>query len=501
MPYRRGQSAKSRGSFMDASGAEDVVRVSAAIPVAPEAPAINSPRRLRARRDRPFPAPSWEERAVEPWVTGLFVLGFAGQAVRNLLGWVGYGVAVALAAAMMLYLAARVHRSPRTRRLPVLALAFAAVCLASTAWSAYQVDTLGAGLIMALTTAVGIAAAWACTLTTFARALTRSLQIMLASSLALEAGVAIFLRHPLDAPATVQYLPSTYHWVNGDLLRGGPIQGIFGNRNPLGFAALIAAVCFAVMYLSGRMGARAAAAWMAVAMATQLLTRSATVTVGLLACFVALCVLLVVRATRPENRAAVVHWTGFAAAAAVVAAVYLHRPLTVLLGRDSDMTGRVEIWRNVAALAEIRPLGGWGWIIYWAPWIPLYNGFLYRSDGTPIAQAHDAYLEAWLQVGLLGLAVLVAAVAWALWRGMRQAYERAPWDFLQVLPAVLIVALAVQSLTESRLLSEGNWVLFAALCTYLSASPHSRRDHADAPRRREHSVAPTTVPRLPLLLR
>lgn len=482
---------------MDASGAGGVVRASAAVPVRDEAaPARDIPEVVAPRgRKR---AAAWQERLVEPWLTGLFVLGFAGQAVRNLFGWAVYAAIVALGAGVMLYLAARVRRSPRARRVPAAPLAFAAVCLASTAWSSYQADTLGAGLIMALTTAVGVAAAWACSLEAFARALTRSLQIMLASSLALEAGVAIFVRHTLDAPAAVQYLPSTYHWVNGDLLRGGPIQGIFGNRNPLGFVALIAAVCFAIMYLSGRMGARSAAAWMGAALATQLLTRSATVTVGFLACFAVLGVLLVVRAVRPGSRATVVRCTGFVAAAVSILAVYLHRPLTLLLGRDSDMTGRVEIWRSVVQLAEVRPLGGWGWIIYWAPWIPLYDGFLYRPDGTPIAQAHNAYLDAWLQVGLVGLAVLVAAVAWALWRGLHQAYERVPLDFLQALPAVLIVALAVQSLTESRLLSEGNWVLFAALCTYLSASPRPRRRGEEW--RWQQRPTPA-VPRLPLLLR
>jgi exopolysaccharide production protein ExoQ len=61
-----------------------------------------------------------------------------------------------------------------------------------------------------------------------------------------------------------------------------------------------------------------------------------------------------------------------------------------------------------------------------------------------------------MQLGVIGLLLFVAVVALVWARGIRVSTTR-------LLPLLLIVALTVQALAESRLLVEGNWALLLLL--------------------------------------
>lgn len=53
-----------------------------------------------------------------------------------------------------------------------------------------------------------------------------------------------------------------------------------------------------------------------------------------------------------------------------------------------------------------------------------------------------------------------------VYRSFRLATSHLDFDASVLLPALLMTALVVQSFTESRLLSEGNWVVVCALKTW-----------------------------------
>src|SRR5690606_15600218 len=139
-------------------------------------------------------------------------------------------------------------------------------------------------------------------------------------------------------------------------------------------------------------------------------------------------------------------------------AVLLHAPVLDFLDRASTLSGRAEIWEAVIGLAQQRPLVGWGWISHWAPWVePL--GSLARVDGVVQLQAHNAWLDVWLQLGVLGLVVFGTLVLVTVVRTWWMATDRRklrvgvdePWSALTVFPLLVLAALLVQSLTESRI--------------------------------------------------
>jgi O-antigen ligase len=94
-------------------------------------------------------------------------------------------------------------------------------------------------------------------------------------------------------------------------------------------------------------------------------------------------------------------------------------------------------------------------------------------NGVVQLHAHNAWLDLWLQLGILGLLVFGALVLVALVRSWMLA-ARPEWNVAMLLPLLLVVALLVQSLAESRLLVEYGLFLLVVIAV------KTKRDRADA---------------------
>ena len=142
------------------------------------------------------------------------------------------------------------------------------------------------------------------------------------------------------------------------------------------------------------------------------------------------------------------------------------------LGRSADLTGREGIWGEVIARADQHPLHGWG---YSAPWIasePLIDGWIV-DHGQTVVQAHSMWLDTYLQLGGVGVVLLVLVYLAYVWRSWFFAVDRPRWDLtadrpyspLTLLPTLIGGLLVVQGLTESGPLLLWGWmfvVLFGA---------------------------------------
>ncbi len=415
------------------------------------------------------------ERLLPPVTVWVFFLLWAGQGLRDSIGWWGYGVAVALTLPTFVVLFLAAGRRLTLRRIPVGVAAFALVTCVSIVWSQYKWLTLAAGLAMLLTTLVGVMVAVAFPLRQMSDLLMHALQWTIGLSLALEVFVAAVLGHRL-APLYMlgsSTIADTAYWVNGLIFQGGPIQGIVGNRNPLAFIALMCALCVAVTWLDHRMSTARAATWMGLSLLTLALTRSATVMIASLACTAVLATALLIRRLAPERRRGAVRWAILVACVAIVTGLLMHDTVSSMLGRDPDMSGRSEIWARVLRLWELRPVTGWGWTMYWAPWIPTFRYLVVRMDGAPTMSSHNAFLETGFQTGLIGLAVLLVVIVLLLRSTYSVALHSLDTDISTLLPALATTAMVIQAFTESRLISEGNWMLVAAIATWLTVRAHA----------------------------
>jgi O-antigen ligase len=397
----------------------------------------------------------------------------AGDFWRNSISWYGFG---AVAAALLVWSVVLLVRSrPRVRfwKLPVPLIGFLLLATLSLAWSQYPgVTAMGAALQWA-TTAGALFLALALTWHEFVLALDRALRAILGLSLLFELVVSVFVRRPL-LPFFTDYggrdVPEAFYWSRNLLFEGGRIQGIVGNANLLGMVALLGLIVFGVRLASGEQRRRRGWAWILLAVATLALTQSSTVLAATVVTGIVLAIALVGRRLEPRGR--ILLLTGVAVVAVAAGGALLSSAPEVLglLGKSLDLTGRVDIWAAVTELAAQRPVLGWGWSSYWAPWVEPFTGLAVR-EGVEYLQAHNAYLDVWFQLGIVGaalfacLVISTAARSWwaAIDRPQRAPGEPLPFSALDLIPLLVIAALAAQGLTESRLLIEGGWVLLVTI--------------------------------------
>ena len=179
----------------------------------------------------------------------------------------------------------------------------------------------------------------------------------------------------------------------------------------------------------------------------------------------------------------------------IVVAVALLVPIAVLLtgsemvgyvGRDSTLTGRTEIWRLTIAMTTNRWLGT-GFESFWlGDRLDQMWGLYYNHPN----QAHNGYLEVFLNLGWLGV-VILAGIFVSGYREIatlirRQAEEGS-------LKLAYLVTAAVYNVTEAGFkMMHPAWIAFLLATTMVpeTASPTARDQHTDGFQRLLHVMPP-----------
>ncbi len=388
-----------------------------------------------------------------------------GDGLRDALSWWGFGALslLLLITGIVVVVRHRRHFLALVTRLdswPILA--FMAVCLISTLWSAYPLMSLLGSFIQISTALVGISLLLIQRVGRLVAIAGWMVHVHLALSLVFEAVVALFVPGHHLLPLWTDYgsnAPGAYYWSQGLLFTGGRIQGIVANANLTCFLALLGLILIGCLVAARRVRMALAIPAIVLDLLMIALTRSATV---LIAAFLVVAAgLVAIGFRRFRGRGRIV----LAAVGAVVIAIIgfgssrASAPLLGALGKGDDLTGRLEIWRIVGEHVAERPVLGWGWISYWAPWVSPFNQLVVR-DGVQYLQAHNAYLDIAFQVGIPGLLAFVVVVGSLVYRSLRLAIAPRPFALL---PLLLTTALLTQALAESRLLIEGNWAALVML--------------------------------------
>lgn len=442
--------------------------------------------------------------------TFIFALGSNG--VRNLVGWPGFLIlALALiATAVALFIRLKPERF-RWYRLPAPLYWFLIVIVLSIFWSQYRFETILGVLTQLATTLLAVVLAFTLSWHEVLRTLGTALRYLIGLSLAFELWVSLIVQ----APVRQNFIPENLAGSNSRLLlwsrdllfSGGPVQGLVANSVLLGFIALLGLIIFSIQLRAGLIRRFDGWFWIALSVGTLLLTRAATVWVALIAVMIGLCIALWARRLGPERRMPL-----YVASAALVAAtatitLLAHNFLFGLLGKSGNLTGRVEIWDRVIALAEQRPWFGWGWVSYWAHWVEPFKSLDVKKNGATMS-AHNAWLDVWFQVGIVGLLAFAPLVVLTIWRVWFRAVDSPrrghgpalPYATSALWPFLVMIALLVQSLTESRLLVEGNWmllILIAVKSRFDFVLPTLDSEHTRLPWRRVPIARDTTQVELP----
>jgi O-antigen ligase len=138
-----------------------------------------------------------------------------------------------------------------------------------------------------------------------------------------------------------------------------------------------------------------------------------------------------------------------------------------MVGRDSTLTGRGDIWK-ASLRAEVNPLIGAGYCSFWygerAKTISEGLGFFFD-----LKEAHNGYLETYLNVGLLGLSLLLAALV----AGTSRIFKRIESEgYYQALRLTFVVVALIYNVSESAF--SGLNLIWFVLLVSIFEHPRSR---------------------------
>ncbi|PWC03818.1 O-antigen ligase family protein [Agromyces badenianii] len=389
-------------------------------------------------------------------------LAFSTHAVRNLIGTAG--LLAALTGLVVLCAASLVARWRAVEWygiLPITILVFIGWCAASVLWSnlpAYS-SIARVGYLVAFAF-IGVYVALMRDTIQIVRAFGDVMRVLLGASLALEVLSGILL----DMPITVL-------GIRGDIAELGPIQGVFGSRNMLGFVALIALLTFIVEWRTKIVQRTRAMLSLALAVLCLVFSGSPTTWFALGAALLALAALYGLRRVPASTR-----WRWQLAllitgVVALVTAWIVRIRIIELLDARGEFDVRLDVWRELSRYLNLNPLQGWGWVGPW-PDAPPYTWIELATD-RPHGSALNAYVDVYFQVGVIGALLFIALLGVALVRAWLLASTRR--SVVYVWPALMLVAIAVTSFAESFALVEGGWMLLV-VCAVKAARDMSWRD-------------------------
>ncbi|GAB3385208.1 hypothetical protein GCM10027568_01930 [Humibacter soli] len=411
-------------------------------------------------------------RALSLTIVGV---AFLTTAIRDVIGWPGLlGVLGALVVITAGSFVAHWEAIEWHGLLPVSLLVFVGWCAASIVWSVYQWATLAAILYQVLFAFLAIYLALVRDAIQIVRVIGDVLRVLLTASLALEVLSGLLIDTPIK-----------FLGIAGNLAQGGPISGLFGSRNQLGLIALIAAVTFIIEWRTKSVTLSVAVFSVVVALLCLVFSSSPVIAIMLVVVVLASAALFGLRHIRNERvRFYVQIVLGVVTTVCAVLAFIFRAPIINLLHGQSVITVRYEVWLQIWHLIPTNPLLGWGWIGFWRGSLPPYS-LINAATGSPHANGLNAFLDVWLQVGLVGFLLFLLMLGLAMFRSWLLGSNKR--SVIYAWPPLVLIALIGTAMAESTILIESGWMLLV-ICTVKASQGMSWRQALPAaPLRAEES--------------
>ncbi|MDD4169950.1 MAG: O-antigen ligase [Desulfotomaculaceae bacterium] len=152
------------------------------------------------------------------------------------------------------------------------------------------------------------------------------------------------------------------------------------------------------------------------------------------------------------------------------AAVWLVNNLDIvlaMLGRDITMTGRTRLWQALGEMIRQRPWLGYGYGAFWLGWEGP-SSYVWQSISWQPKTAHNGYLDLWLQLGAVGVAVFLCSLFTNLFKALVLLHRENNLE--KVFPLLLIFFMMLLNIPESFILVRNSifWILYVAVSIQLN---------------------------------
>jgi exopolysaccharide production protein ExoQ len=160
-------------------------------------------------------------------------------------------------------------------------------------------------------------------------------------------------------------------------------------------------------------------------------------------------------------------WAALLPLLSPVAVILIVNYSTILefFGRNATLTGRTFLWAVISAAIAKRPWLGYGYSAFWAH-NSLEKAALASLVGWEAPSAHNAYLDASLDLGRIGLAVLLTGYAVTVGRGIKRF--QAGGLGAPAWPLMYLLFFAACNFTESNMLQARAFLWLPYVATYIT---------------------------------
>ncbi|OKH34568.1 hypothetical protein NIES2101_38810 [Calothrix sp. HK-06] len=145
------------------------------------------------------------------------------------------------------------------------------------------------------------------------------------------------------------------------------------------------------------------------------------------------------------------------------------------IGKEPTISGRTLIWPLLLDKIWKRPWLGYGYETFWeGGWegepADIWRGLI---GGFEPPHAHNGFLELWVDVGLIGLAIFTVSFAIVLWRSLVWLQKNNSIE--GIVPISLLIQIILLNLTESYLMrSDIYWLLYVTITLSMYQQPPKR---------------------------
>jgi O-antigen ligase len=155
--------------------------------------------------------------------------------------------------------------------------------------------------------------------------------------------------------------------------------------------------------------------------------------------------------------------------------------VTMLFGKDSNLTGRTAIWDGAMEAITKHPLLGYGYSAFWLG-LRGESANIVLATKWMVPAAHDGFLDLWLQLGGVGV-VLFSISLWqgcsaAVWCLRHIGWEAAEWGGGIMLMTILYNLDETSLMTSRELLWVFYCLAFVNLRTIMSDARSQRAEQA-----------------------
>ncbi len=242
----------------------------------------------------------------------------------------------------------------------------------------------------------------------------------------------------------------------------GMWQGIYTHKNSLGLNMALAFTVFLVMAIS-RLGSRIVYSLAALAALSLVLLSSSST--SLVLCLVVSAALMSRRLFQQHSRMMIVLALGLLIFAVNLDSDTILSKGLELVDRDPTLTGRTELWSTVVMVSE-RPWFGYGYGAFWRGVDgPSYT--VWKMTSFDAFYSHNGFLDVWLDLGLVGLAILLLGIAISFrFAVVHWLADPSPENVWQVL---FLLYLFISNLTEGTLLAINvlPWILYLTVVMHI----------------------------------